>query len=958
MSQILSENPSFEAVEKFRQIIIQTPTPTDDPRRSLSDQVVTKAESEITEVHDNTEDSKEIAKVDGWQKLSQTSDECYQDDHLAQSVVSQVATFRQDSSQTLVTVTADHNSKKSDDQSLDHSEYSHSESDSPQTGVTYVFEDISEQPQPTSEQTQLKKSSNWKSKAGSVLKTSAVAVGAVVAAPIVLPALGASKLAGKFRKSGSDKSEYQGVPTEDFGVEIISPEQERELDFTEQELAEFAELKRQALEISKASEFTPVQESATSEFTPVQESKTSEFTPATEQSETFESTAVKQSESTESTLREPSQTTYFASVDYTETSEFAPVKTEEITDSASKQDSKSTEQDFSPVNQSEVSNSTPVNQSETTKATSLQESSLKPQHLGQNLEFTSDSKEGKVEVISKSTTDSQRETSIPKQDLLELDLPEKSDIIKPVTSEFTPVSEGTSKSTPDQQDDGQPKVSAEYQESSQSSAQSANKSSIFESDAKDTTDFTPEAQGELSDNQPSQESFATLKDSPSKTPEGLNLSESEFQESSNLKTLDQNSEFTPKDSSSKSKEFEQTSTESQKSPEFAPCDPSKDSQEQIHESNSESAPSESKTGTNLYISEDQVDFIRKVDPIQEEFEPLTQPNTTLTNVEEVTTDTQKQSTKSTTEFTPHSPAEEEPLTQVESQQQSHSKSEAQKSIWEKAGEIDIPSPQKESEEEPLTVASKKINDQAISEVGVNSPKAISAAETEKQPRPTVQKGSEIAENQVSSCSFQEGSDYSEETEIRANFGINKNSEEFTPGLEAELQFTKEAQVYEDACLIKQHSVESLENSPTFQESLAQAQTSEVQSESTWKSKASVVLKTSAIAVGAVAASAIVLPALGASALAAAGGSAASAIATASAGAGVAGATGAAGVTATGIATAAAASTAVGVAAVKSVSSEAEPGEVHSDTELETKGQEKSETAETDDNRLLSSSDLA
>ena len=252
-------------------------------------------------------------------------------------------------------------------------------------------------------------------------------------------------------------------------------------------------------------------------------------------------------------------------------------------------------------------------------------------------------------------------------------------------------------------------------------------------------------------------------------------------------------------------------------------------------------------------------------------------------------------------------------------------SDHQKSIWDKAAEIDIPSEvhlsfeEEESEDLTSSPTQQKINDQPISKVGVNSSK-LSKAETDFQiEQPTEQK--EEKENQVSSSSQ------------RLDYKVTKEDPAETSSANFAPQFhetTKEAQVYEDACLIK-HSIDT----ESFQ--------TETQESSSWKSTAGAVLKTSALAVGAVAGAAFVLPALGASAVA---GSIASAGA------------GAASVSATGFATAtaAAATTAAATAvAVKSATSGSEEiTESAEQTEIdEVKGQENRE-----DNRLISSSSEA
>ena len=258
-------------------------------------------------------------------------------------------------------------------------------------------------------------------------------------------------------------------------------------------------------------------------------------------------------------------------------------------------------------------------------------------------------------------------------------------------------------------------------------------------------------------------------------------------------------------------------------------------------------------------------------------------------------------------------------------------SDHQKSIWDKAAEIDIPSEvhlsfEEEEESEDLTSSPthpQKINDQPISKVGVNSPKLSKDSEIEQ---PTEQKEEE-KENQVSSSSSLRLDYQVTKEEETANFEACK----VTPDAPQFHQTTKEAQVYEDACLIK-HSIDT----ESFQ---AETQ------ESSWKSTAGAVLKTGALAVGAVAGAAFVLPALGASAVA-------GSIATAGAGAASVSATSFATATAAAATTAAATAVAVKSAATGGSEEITEITESAEQTEIdEVKGQENRQ-----DNRLISSSE--
>ena len=259
-------------------------------------------------------------------------------------------------------------------------------------------------------------------------------------------------------------------------------------------------------------------------------------------------------------------------------------------------------------------------------------------------------------------------------------------------------------------------------------------------------------------------------------------------------------------------------------------------------------------------------------------------------------------------------------------------SDHQTSIWDKAAEIDIPSEvhlsfEEEEESEDLTSSPthpQKINDQPISKVGVNSPKLSKDSEIEQ---PTEQKEEE-KENQVSSSSSQRLDYQVTKEEETANFEACK----VTPDAPQFHQTTKEAQVYEDACLIK-HSIDT----ESFQ--------AETQESSSWKSTAGAVLKTGALAVGAVAGAAFVLPALGASAVA-------GSIATAGAGAASVSATGLATATAAAATTAAATAVAVKSAATSGSEEITEITESAEQTEIdEVKGQENRQ-----DNRLISSSE--
>ena len=259
-------------------------------------------------------------------------------------------------------------------------------------------------------------------------------------------------------------------------------------------------------------------------------------------------------------------------------------------------------------------------------------------------------------------------------------------------------------------------------------------------------------------------------------------------------------------------------------------------------------------------------------------------------------------------------------------------SDHQKSIWDKAAEIDIPSEvhlsfEEEEESEDLTSSPthpQKINDQPISKVGVNSPKLSKDSEIEQ---PTEQKEEE-KENQVSSSSSQRLDYQVTKEEETANFEACK----VTPDAPQFHQTTKEAQVYEDACLIK-HSIDT----ESFQ--------AETQESSSWKSTAGAVLKTGALAVGAVAGAAFVLPALGASAVA-------GSIATAGAGAASVSATSFATATAAAATTAAATAVAVKSAATGGSEEITEITESAEQTEIdEVKGQENRQ-----DNRLISSSE--
>ena len=259
-------------------------------------------------------------------------------------------------------------------------------------------------------------------------------------------------------------------------------------------------------------------------------------------------------------------------------------------------------------------------------------------------------------------------------------------------------------------------------------------------------------------------------------------------------------------------------------------------------------------------------------------------------------------------------------------------SDHQKSIWDKAAEIDIPSEvhlsfEEEEESEDLTSSPthpQKINDQPISKVGVNSPKLSKDSEIEQ---PTEQKEEE-KENQVSSSSSLRLDYQVTKEEETANFEACK----VTPDAPQFHQTTKEAQVYEDACLIK-HSIDT----ESFQ--------AETQESSSWKSTAGAVLKTGALAVGAVAGAAFVLPALGASAVA-------GSIATAGAGAASVSATSFATATAAAATTAAATAVAVKSAATGGSEEITEITESAEQTEIdEVKGQENRQ-----DNRLISSSE--
>ena len=225
LHQILTDNPSStEAIEKFRQIIIHPPIaaepapPTDDDR-SLSDQVVTKAESEIITSRNNKEHHDIIVETDFAKADHQSSESCYRSD-LATSVDSQSLLCN-----TLVNV--------SPDQKESLSSATRSESlDSEERATNSSSE---------------KAKDSWKSKAGAVLKTSAVAVGAIAASPILLPALGASALAAKVKgaKKGTEGAKF-------------SAEEERALDLASED---FEEIK---------TDFTPVESEGQSEKTEVQ----------------------------------------------------------------------------------------------------------------------------------------------------------------------------------------------------------------------------------------------------------------------------------------------------------------------------------------------------------------------------------------------------------------------------------------------------------------------------------------------------------------------------------------------------------------------------------------------------------------------------------------------------------------------------------------------------------------
>ena len=173
------KSSSAEAIEKFRQIIIHPaePPPTDDDR-SLSDQVVTKAESEIITSRNNKEHREvkpDFAKLDPHQ-----SD--FKSDLQVTSVDSQNLLCN-----TLVNVSSDQTESLS--------------------SATTKKESTSESLPDTSRANSSSQSKvkNWKSKAGSALKTGAVAVGAIAASPILLPALGASALAAKVKGATKGK---------------------------------------------------------------------------------------------------------------------------------------------------------------------------------------------------------------------------------------------------------------------------------------------------------------------------------------------------------------------------------------------------------------------------------------------------------------------------------------------------------------------------------------------------------------------------------------------------------------------------------------------------------------------------------------------------------------------------------------------------------------------------------
>ena len=798
MQQILTDkSSSAEAIEKFRQIIIHPPEPppTDDDR-SLSDQVVTKAESEIITSRNNKEHhdcdwQADFAKFDPHQ-----SD--YQSDLQVTSVDSQNLVCN-----TLVNVSSDQTeslssaTKKESSESFEEPNTSRANSSS----------------QSSSSSSEVK---NWKSKAGSALKTGAVAVGAIAAAPILLPALGASALAAKVKGATKGKgTKFSAEAEEEKPLLDLAPEDLIEgapapgTDFASDsfEVQTPTPLRSKDIPVSEDQPyFTPVKEGATG-FAPV-EKEVSELTPDTPVIPTSESDLI-------NTQKE---------IQSEKTSDLTPAAQEIRSDCTPS--TIEDQPDFAPA----------LNQEDS---------------------------EDEVDFVR--TVDPIEE--------------EPAQLTPPNPTKFAPVDEFTPLTT-DQPTKSTTELTSEFTPEEESAP-------VILSEKGYTFDDLVNPEDKLDQELESQESFGSESQELSLPSKEVTSVSREATPSQDLSIVD--IQKVEPDSLQVAPENQEVAPENQ---EVAP-------------ENQVGAPEK------LEVASDCKDFKSEVSSVV--------PENSAPEIQKVLPEAQNV-------------APEQKLSGASQAKESSPEnlnletvSDHQKSIWDKAAEIDIPSEvhlsfeEEESEDLTSSPTQQKINDQPISKVGVNSSK-LSKAETDFQiEQPTEQK--EEKANQVSSSSQ------------RLDYKVTKEDPAETSSANFAPQFhetTKEAQVYEDACLIK-HSIDT----ESFQ--------TETQESSSWKSTAGAVLKTSALAVGAVAGAAFVLPALGASAVA---GSIASAGA------------GAASVSATGFATAtaAAATTAAATAvAVKSATSGSEEiTESAEQTEIdEVKGQENRE-----DNRLISSSSEA
>ena len=820
MQQILTDkSSSAEAIEKFRQIIIHPPEPppTDDDR-SLSDQVVTKAESEIITSRNNKEHhdcdwQADFAKFDPHQ-----SD--YQSDLQVTSVDSQNLVCN-----TLVNVSSDQTeslssaTKKESSESFEEPNTSRANSSSQSSSEV----------------------KNWKSKAGSALKTGAVAVGAIAAAPILLPALGASALAAKVKGATKGKgTKFSAEAEEEKPLLDLAPE-----DLIEGAPAPGSDFAPDSLEVQTPtplrSKDTPVSEDPPY-FTPVKEGATdyahvekevSELTPETPVIPTSESDLI-------NTQKE---------IQSEKTSDLTPAAQEIRSDCA--------------------------------PAAIEDQPDFAPAAIEDQLDFapTLNQEDSEDEVDFVRTVDPIEE--------------EPAQLTPPNPTKFAPVDEFTPLTT-DQPTKSTTELTSEFTPEEESAP-------VILSEKGYTFDDLVNPEDKLDQELESQESFGSESQEVSlaskevtpvsreATPaQDLSVVDIQKVEPDSLQVAPENQEVAP-GNLEVAPEIQEVAPEKQ---EFAP-------------ENQVGAPEK------LEVASDCKDFKSEVSSVV--------PENSAPEIQKVLPEAQNV-------------APEQKLSGASQAKESSPEnlnletvSDHQKSIWDKAAEIDIPSEvhlsfeEEESEDLTSSPTQQKINDQPISKVGVNSSK-LSKAETDFQiEQPTEQK--EEKENQVSSSSQ------------RLDYKVTKEDPAETSSANFAPQFhetTKEAQVYEDACLIK-HSIDT----ESFQ--------TETQESSSWKSTAGAVLKTSALAVGAVAGAAFVLPALGASAVA---GSIASAGA------------GAASVSATGFATAtaAAATTAAATAvAVKSATSGSEEiTESAEQTEIdEVKGQENRE-----DNRLISSSSEA